>query len=135
LLTDIWSLYSILGFLTTATTHALVVSGMSVPTDVLTAIVVALFPVFIMAVLTHPTRRWEWDGVSAEIDDDVPKWIHAIVWGSLLYLLALWTQIPERRFSISGHLDHAHQLIASWAPAVFYAAAFALRWSARRLVI
>jgi hypothetical protein len=134
LLTDFMSVCSILGFLAATAIHAVVLSGVLVPTSALQALLISIFPIGIMVVLTHPTRRWTLSGAEAEIDTDkTPLWLDIMLYGSFAYTIVLWALIPEHRFSISGHLDQAHQLIASWVPALFFVGFFALRWTARQL--
>lgn len=130
------SLYAILGFLAAVSAHALVMSGVLLSTQILTGLFIALIPVFVMSVLTHPTCRLRFFGASAEIDErKLPRWIWLLQWAAILYGVVLWLRIGYHRFHISGALDQGHQLVATWTPAILFVAVFALRWTARQLVV
>lgn len=130
-----WGLYAIVGFFSAVAAHVLVACGVPLPSATILGLVIAIFPVFIIAVLVHPESETHLGGASVPLDAirNLPLWIHVVIATSLAYLYVLWMQIPEFRFSLMRQLDHDHQMIATWTPALFFSASYALVWSARRL--
>ena len=126
--------YAVAGFLASALAHFLTLGQVPIPTEVLLGITIALFPVFILAILIHPARHTDLTGTYVFWDDvkNIPVWLHVLVWASLAYDIVLWLQIPMRHFSLTTNMTYGQRMIASWTPAVFYAASFCLLLSARK---
>jgi len=128
-----WEAFAVAGFIASVVTHALVIAGVTIPSNVLLGIFIAIFPVIIIAILIHPSSKSDLGGTYVYWKDvkNVPRWLHAVVVGSAAYLVVLWIPLGFRKLSVLRAVTHDQQLVVSWCPTVFFAAAFALLWSAR----
>jgi hypothetical protein len=96
---------------------------------------VGIFPVFFVALITHPKSSASGMGVRIGFGDALrgcPAWLHVIVWATLAAAVLMLALGSPRRMSFSELEDHP-EICAPLAMlcAAFYAVSFATIWSGR----
>lgn len=124
-----WLVAALLGYGGTMVVHAVAWTGTDLPDAAVWAMFIAIFPVFIHAVVTHPSATAVMRGTSLHVhvrSADVlrsasPAWI-ALAVGSLVYAFAVWRFVgAPPRIRLDHHLAPWEMVAVSALAAVFHA--------------
>jgi hypothetical protein len=127
----VWEIYASVGLLVTAAVHA-ACWHVIVPTGVLVAGVLFVFPSFAVAIWRHQAQRTSHGETSVPLwraFSGVPLWFQVGFWATVPYLLWLWSRIPETEFSLLDGMSSGQRLIASFVTTFLFAAALGMLWS------
>ncbi len=131
---DAWMILALAGWVISAGVH---LTSWQTPLHhyVYTAQLLAVLPVFIVAVWRHPRRRATEDGAEVKlwnVFSGAPLWVHILGWGSIAYAATVNAYIgAPSELPLGAAMTHVERVAASGIFVACFAAAFGMLWSYR----